>query len=55
MCFLDSGTDGVVETLEGDRDCSWLIMPSEKSNRLRMNHGEYECLMKGGEPIKNTE
>ena len=28
--------------------------PYTRSNRLRMNHGEYDCLMKEGEPIKVT-
>lgn len=50
------GEDVAIETLEGDRkDHSWFVLPSEKSSRLRMSHGEYECLEKEGAPIKDTE
>lgn len=37
------------------RDYSWLILPSEKSIRLKISNGEYECLMEEGEPMKDTE
>lgn len=44
-----------MEPWKGMSSYSWFILPSEKSTRLRMNHGEYECLMKEGEPMKDTE
>lgn len=37
------------------RDYSWLILPSEKSIRLKISNGECECLMEEGEPMKDIE
>lgn len=40
---------------KGTRDYSWLILPSKKISTLRMNHLEYERLMKEGKLIKDSK